>query len=164
MKFRWIPSVLFPLGVAITACQPGAGPLSEDDVAAIRSLLATYEQAALSGDWDTWAGIWTEEAVYMAPNVPAIHGREAIRVGLAGPAPQEFTATIDEIDGRADLAFVRGTFALTMLFEGEVEPVKEAGKWLWILRQQPDGSWLVAVECYNSDLPVPQFEVEHSEG
>jgi uncharacterized protein (TIGR02246 family) len=164
MKSRRIPSVLMPLGVALIACQPGAGPLSEEDVAAIRNLLATYEQAALSGDWDTWSGIWTEDAVYMVPNSPAIRGREAIEASVAGPVPQEFTVTIDEIDGRGDLAFVRGSFALTMVFEGEAEPVEEAGKSLWIVRQQPDGTWLVAVECYNSDLPVPQLEVEHSEG
>ncbi len=164
MLFRRIPAVLIPIGVALTACQPGARPLSEEDVAAIRNLLAIYEQEAKRGDWDAWAGVWAEGAVYMVPNGPAIQGREAIKASVAGPVPQEFTATIEEIDGRGDLAFVRGTFSLTMVLAGEAAPVEEVGKWLWVVHRQPDGTWLVAVECYNSDLPIPPLEVEHSEG
>jgi ketosteroid isomerase-like protein len=63
----------------------------------------------------------------------------------------EYNIEIDEIDGRADLAFVRGKFSEALLFEGETEPASGAGKFLSIWRRGSDGSWLITLEAWNSD-------------
>ncbi len=35
------------------------------------------------------------------------------------------------------------------------EPITDVGKFLAILRKQPDGSWLVSHAIYNADAPPP---------
>jgi ketosteroid isomerase-like protein len=59
--------------------------------------------------------------------------------------------TIDEIDGRADLAYVRGSYSMTLHPQGAPAPVDDVGKYLEIRMHQADGSWLLAVDIFNSD-------------
>jgi ketosteroid isomerase-like protein len=148
------------LALASAACGPAAqevGPLSEEDVAALEGAIQEYVQSALAGDLDTWAGLWAEDAVKMDPNSPALEGREAIRASMAALSMTEFTASVAEVDGRGDLAYVRGAFSARGTVEGMPEPlVVEQGKYLTIFKKQPDGTWLIAIDIWNSDLPLPE--------
>ncbi len=91
----------------------------------------------------------------MAPNEPAQQGRAAIRAAHEAWSGNVTNArlTVSEIDGRDGLAYVRGTYLITVAGEGMPQVV---GKYVWILRQQPDGSWLQAAAIWNSDLPLPE--------
>lgn len=145
---------LLTLGLAGTACQPSgeeAGPLTEADVAAIEALVEAHVQAGLTGDWEAFFSHYADDAVVMWPNRPAIEGLAALReVKLYRGAEYELLPV--EIDGRGDLAFVRATFSLLLDVEGAVT---NEGKLVWILRRGPDGSWLIAINISNSDLPLP---------
>jgi ketosteroid isomerase-like protein len=44
--------------------------------------------------------------------------------------------------------------------EGAPEPFQESGKYVVILQKQPDGSWLVVVDIWNSDLPLTEEGTE----
>ncbi len=157
MKSRSLLPAAAALAFTIMACQPGAGPLSDDDIAAIRANVDTYVQSTLSADWPAWAALFTDDAVNMAPNEPAIEGRAAIQAwGEAFPTLTEFTSTPVEIDGRADLAYIRGTYSYTGTVEGAPEPVTDSGKYLVLLRKQADGSWLSTAQIWNSDQPLPE--------
>ena len=129
-----------------------AGPLSEEDVAAIRAVFEENEQAGLAGDWESFLSHFTEDAVIMWPNSPAVEGLEAIK-GVNWVRAIEVEHSIVQIDGQGDLAFVRGTLSLLLDYEGAV---KDEDKFLYILRKQPDGSWLFANWISNSDLPLPE--------
>ncbi len=148
------------LALTSTACQPHAqeaGPPSEDDVGAIEGIIQQYVQAMLAKDLNAWAGLWTEDAVVMPPNSPALEGREAIiRDWMAGPTPTVFVLDVLDIDGRGDVAYVRGTYSITRTVAGVPEPVRDDGKYLSILKKQPDGRWLFAVDTWSSDLPLSQ--------
>ncbi|MFQ5811370.1 MAG: YybH family protein [Armatimonadota bacterium] len=162
----WTPLLAgLALVLANTACQaPARAPagLSDEDKAAIEGVIQEYVRTAMAGDPDAWAALWTEDAVKMTPNAPALEGRQAIRDWMAGmPALTHFTAPVVDVDGRGDLAYVRGTFTVTMTAAEMPEPVTEQGKYLSILRKQPDGAWLIAIDIWNSDLPIP---AEGSEG
>ena len=114
-------------------------------------------QAVRSEDSAAGAALYTEDAVLMPPNQPMVQGRAAIQTWKeASPTFTEFNLTVEEIDGRGDLAFVRGTYSLTMELEGAPEPIQDTGKFLDILQKQEDGSWLIAVDIFNSDLPLPE--------
>ena len=158
MRIRWCVQSLvavFALAVASTACQPPvqeAAGLSEEDVAAIRAVFEEDKQAGLAGDWESFFSHFTQDAVIMWPNNPAIEGFEAIK-GLDWVRAIEDENSIVQIDGQGDLAFVRGTYSLLLDYEGAV---KEEGKFLDILRKQPDGSWLFAIWINNSDLPLSE--------
>ena len=161
MKTRTTLSAVLALVVASTACQPPAqeaGPLSDEDVAAIRAIPQSYAEAVLASDWAAVAPHYTEDAVRLPPNALLIEGRAAIQAAYEG-LPRtftEFSSTPLEIDGRGDLAYARGTATLTLAVEGVPEPVSDTVKYLEILRKQPDGAWLISRICWNSDLPLPE--------
>jgi uncharacterized protein (TIGR02246 family) len=134
----------------------GIKALSDEDVAAIKASTEAYVQAVKSEDWTTLAALYTEDAVLMPPNQPIVQGREAIQAyGEAFPPTTEFSITPVDIEGRGDLAFVRGTGTWTLTPEGAPEPIQETSKYVEIRRKQEDGSWLIAVDIFNSDMPLP---------
>jgi uncharacterized protein (TIGR02246 family) len=150
----------FALSFASAACQaptPEAGPLSDDDVAAIISLRDRWVQAELAGDWDEWATLLTEDAVQMPPYQSAIEGRTAMKAWAeAFPKITDVALTPIETNGRDGLAYSRGTYSITIMAEGMPEPVTDSGSYVQILRKQPDGSWRVAIGIWNSDLPLSE--------
>jgi uncharacterized protein (TIGR02246 family) len=130
--------------------------LSDEDVAANEAITDAYVQAVRTEDWTAVAALYTEDAVLMPPNQPIVQGREAILTWLeAFPALTEFNLIAKEIDGCGDLAFVVGTVSMTIAPEGAPEPIQDTGKFIEIRRKQEDGSWLIAVDMFNSDLPLP---------
>ena len=134
----------------------GVAPLSDEDVAAIKASTEAFVQAVKSEDWTALAALYTGDAVVMPPNTPMIQGREAIQAwNETSPPITEFNLTIVEIDGCGDLAFVRGTYSMTIALEGAPEPIQDTGKYIEIRRKQEDGSWLIARDIFNSDLPLP---------
>ena len=123
--------------------------LSDEDMAAIRASTEEYSQAWRSADWVTLAALHTEDAM--------VQGRDAIQASNeASPVPLEANLTIVEIDGRGDLAYVQGTYSSTVQPEGAPEPIQETGKYIEIRRKQEDGSWLITIDIWNSDLPLPE--------
>jgi uncharacterized protein (TIGR02246 family) len=160
MSVRTTLLAALALAVASAACQPPAQEatgVSDEDVAAIRAVMEGLSQAVLVGDGARAAAFDTQDAVFMPPNEPALRGRAAIEAWTdAFPPITEFRLPIEEIDGRGDLAFVRGTISITFTPEGAPEPIQDAGKYVVILRRQPDGAWLIAVDIFNSDLPLPE--------
>ncbi len=160
MRVRTTLIAVLVLTLASTACQPAAqeaAGLSEEDAAAIRSSTEPFVDAIRAGDWAGVAALYTEDAVYMPPNEPAFEGRAAIEAWLgAFPPLPDFSLAVVETDGRGDLAFVRGTYAWTIMPEGAPEPIQDTGKYIEIWRKQPDGSWLIAVDIFNSDMPLPE--------
>ncbi len=159
MSKRSVLLAALALALASTACQPAAqeaGPLSDADVSAIRGVVDALREADLAGDWEAVVALYAEDAVFMMPDQPEF-GRAAWRAGLdeAQMTFHELTFEVAEIDGRADLAFLRGTFSAT-LSVAEAEPMETVGKIVWILKKQPDGSWLIALQIWHFDQPPPE--------
>ena len=160
MKSRSILPAVAVLALTIMGCRalpPEAGQLSDEDVAAIRGISDTYAQLSLAGDFSGLTAKFTEDAVRMPPNEPAHEGRAAIQAYLEGfPTITEFVSTTTEVGGAGDVAFARGTYSLTATPEGALEPVSDSGKWMAICKRQPDGTWLITANIWNSDLPLPE--------
>ncbi len=141
------------LGAGI-ACAPAPAQLSPADVSAIGQVSDAFLKGFVARDFDAVAGLYLEDAVLNAPNHPAQKGRAAVKAFLEGfPPVREFTSTREVVDGRGDLAFVYGTYAMTVAPPGAPE-IKDSGKYVEIRRKQADGRWLIAVDIFNSDLPV----------
>lgn len=119
----------------------------------------------MAKDWDAVVTYYTTDAVIMPPNQPAVQGRDAIREWYARfPPVEEVELPIVNIGGSGDVAFVRGTYSLTIRIEGAPEPITDTGKNLAVWRRQENGSWKMVVDTFNSDLPLAPAEGEHSEG
>jgi uncharacterized protein (TIGR02246 family) len=132
---------------------PTLAPLSDADTASIHAVHDQFSAAVLRQDFDAVAALYADEAVLLPPNEPAVHGRAAIRRWTAAvPRVTRIVLQVDDVDGRADVAYMRGSFAMTLEPEG-APPLSVAGKYVEILKKQPDGAWRFAVDIFNSDTP-----------
>jgi uncharacterized protein (TIGR02246 family) len=130
--------------------------LSEADLKKIDDVTQTAMNAALARDFATWAALFLDDAVVNPPNEPAVKGRAAIRAWLEKfPPITEFKLNNEKVEGREDLAYVLGTYTMTITPPGAPGPVKDSGKFVTVVRRQRDGSWLGAVDMFSSDLPPP---------
>ena len=129
-------------------------PLSATDIAAIETTQLQFAAAFLRRDFDALAALYTDDAVVMPPNEPAVHGRTALKAWMAAfPVVTDFTLSTGRIEGRADLAYVRGTYTMTLRPEGGQTPVMGRGKYLEIRRRQSNGEWLLEADMFSSDQP-----------
>ena len=140
MTKRFLACAALAFALASTACeapvQQAAVGLSDADEAAIRAVIEENRQAGLAADWDTFLTPFTDDAFILWPNQPAVVGIDAIRAVTWYRAMESEKTPIDII-GVGDLAYVRGSYTLLLDFEGAV---RDEGKFLDVLRKQPDGS------------------------
>lgn len=139
----------------LAACKVAPPPLSDAEKATIRASIDSFAVNARAHRDSASAMAYTESAVFMPPNQGAVEGRAAIRAWFQTfPPISEFTLTPIEIEGNGDLAYVRGTYALTVAGPDGRPATSDHGKFLEIRRRQRDGSWLMVTDIFNSDLPA----------
>jgi uncharacterized protein (TIGR02246 family) len=130
--------------------------LPKADLKKIDDITQIAMNAALTKDFATWAALFLEDAVVNPPNEPAVKGQAAIRAWLEKfPPITEFKLNNEKVEGREDLAYILGTYTMTITPQGAPGPVKDSGKFVTVVRRQPDGRWLCAVDMFSSDLPPP---------
>jgi len=128
------------------------------DVAAIRAADSSFAAAVTAGNAAAVADVYEADAKLLPPNAPPIQGREGIQKfwgGFLGGYDVRITLASDEVDGRGDLGYNRGHYTL----EGTPKaaggaPLHDEGKFLEVMRKQPDGGWRYAVDMYSSNLPA----------
>ena len=87
----------------------------------------------------------------MPPNSPRQEGREALSAWANElPVTTGLTVTPVDIEGRGDLAFVRGTFTFTFV-PPDMESVSMQGNYIEIWKRQNDGSRQIHRDIWNSD-------------
>ena len=141
----------------IAGCmQLNSRPSRDADLAAITAFNRRYLQAINEGDFPSLSALTVEDHIMMAPNQPAIVGKqandEANRRAFERFRFSEQWMPLDTvIDG--DLAYQRGTFttAATPRQGGQTRSV--AGKFLRIYRRLPDRSWNMVIDMFNDDPP-----------
>ena len=148
-------AVLFAfLCAGAAGCQTQADTtLATADATAIRGALDAYFSAANAGDAARWAALYTEDAVMMPPNSPTVEGRAAIESWLA-MLPVKITdaqGMAREVDGTGNVAYLRGTYSMSLQIPGLSGSIEQRGKLLQIYARQPAGSWLLARDMWNAD-------------
>ena len=135
------------------ACQPsGPATLSQEDIAGIEATTQAWVEAVNASDWAAVSATYTEDAVLLPPNQPAVQGRGDIQAWFeAFPPASDVNLEWAEIEGVGDVAFVRGSFTLIVTPEG-MDAVADTGKFLNVRRRQADGSWLIHRDIFNSNL------------
>ena len=161
MRMRKL-SVALPILVSLTlSCQPAVEDMAgsmEEDLLAIRAQTSAFQTAVRTADFPAAAEIMAEDIVVMVPNQASIVGRQAWSewVGTWGIAEvTQYEIGIEDIHVSGDLAYVRGTFTEVLHLQGVEEPYADEGKFLQIWRKGADGMWRIAVDCWNSILPLP---------
>jgi len=151
--------VLASLVVGSIACQsPAPAGLTDADRAAFRQDVETFAKAVNAKDWGSAVTRYADDASMMPPNGAAVQGRDQIKKWMSDfPPVSEFKAEIVDLDGRGDLAYVRGSYTMTITPPGGA-PVSDRGKYLEIWRKQADGTWKIKWDTFNSDVPMPAGE------
>jgi uncharacterized protein (TIGR02246 family) len=170
-----VANAVHQLAVAVVlaaACRPApregqpagadaaGAPLSAADQAAIRAADTAFSTAAGAGDAAGLAAMYLPNASLMPPNAATVQGREAIQK-FWGAFVDAYRVNIalkaEEVEGHGDLAYSRGRYTLDLTPKAKgPAAAHDEGKFLTIFRRQPDGTWLLSVDMYSSDLPVPK--------
>lgn len=137
--------------VAPTHDVVGQADTSTVDARRIRILQEEFIAAFTAGDLDRLMAFYADDAVSMAPNVPAFVGKDAIRSVYVEVLPlytSDFSYQLDEIEVSGDLAFLRITYVDTLTPTSGGEVIRNGGHALTILRRGPDGTWKVWREMW----------------
>ena len=127
----------------------------EADTAAINDIWAVYASSLEAGDITAWLSLWTEDGVQMPPNEPPNIGKDQIQEKNKAAFDQftfEMEITNEEIRVAGDWAFSRGTYTAIFSPKNGDQPVPIDGKFMTILERQPDGSWKIHRDIFNSNV------------
>ena len=147
------------VSLLLAACGPQTDV--EAEKAAIESARAQWVAAYKSGDLDRMETLYTEDAVLLPAEAPAVSGK----AGVAGwyerffeqNSVEEISVPADEVVVAGEWAFVRGRAYAS--FRGrDAKSLSFRGKTLEIWRKQADGSWKWARAIWNSDEPPARPE------
>lgn len=142
--------------------------LMTSDVAEINALWDEFAAAATAGDMERWIALWHDEGIQMPPGAMKRAGKALIRSEIQ-PLFDLFDMQVaiypEEIQVFADQAFSHGLYEFAMTPKEGGDRIEIKGKFLTILHKQVNGSWQIAVDCFNHDLPCSRgFSREFSRG
>ena len=104
----------------------------------------------MAGDWAALASHYAEDAVLYPPGSEPVVGRAAIEAYFAAfPPVLDLVPDVEAIDGSGDTAYIRGTSVVAFATESG-EPERQRLKFIEVHRRQPNGSWLMVADIWNS--------------
>ena len=138
-----------------------AGCTSQDrtdtaaDTDAINTIWSTYESSLKAGDIDAWLSLWTENGIQMPPDEAQIVGKDRLRERNGAALEQfmfEMDITNEEVVVAGDLAYSRGVYTATLTPKEGGPSIPVDGKFMTILQRQPDGTWKIHRDIFNSNV------------
>ena len=127
------------------------------DVARVYELWNEYADAANDGDLERWIALWIDDGIQMPPGAPRRVGKAEIRRGmqplfdLCGIS--KLIIHPEEVRILGDRAYSHGTYEFEMAPQAGGETKSCSGQFLDILEKQVDGSWKIAIDCFNYNTP-----------
>jgi len=116
------------------------------DEQAIRNLMDTWLRATTAGDLQTVLTLMSEDAVFLVPGQPPMHGKRAFAEAFQSMLPMariEGTHETREIQVHGDVAWCWSYLSVTITPRHGGQPSRRSGHTLSILRRKPAGNWLV---------------------
>lgn len=144
-------------------CQKESIDTRAQDERAIRDADAATLKAAQANDANGATANYADDADWLPPNSPQIHGKAAIKAGwakLIGNPGFAIDWQINklEVARSSDLAYVIYTYQMTVN-GANGKPITDQGKDMAIWKKQSDGAWKMVADTFNSDLSVkPQVK------
>ena len=128
----------------------------DTNVALIHELFKEFASAVEAGDMDRWFALWIPKGKQMPPGAPQRIGMKQIREGNS-PLMNLFDAEMaifpDEVRILGERAYSHGNYEYALTPKEGGETVSGVGKFLTILIRQTDGSWKIAIDCFNDNAP-----------
>jgi uncharacterized protein (TIGR02246 family) len=160
---RWFIAVWVAISAqACSSATPQAetkGTTEADSQAAVTAINAVRNQEIghfSAGHADSVLALFTSDVQFLPPNEAAVQGRD----GLAKWMSDTFAAATvsgqyltSDVTVSGDLAVDRYTGVLTAKPKSGAPAVEEQLKGVHILKKQPDGTWKIAVDVWNTNAP-----------
>jgi len=141
---------LFSLSTSVLAADPKAEQ-------ALRGADDQWSKAAAAHDLDKTVSFYSNDAIVLPPNQPAITTKEGIhdtwKQILADITSMSWKATRAEVAKSGDLGYVTGTYEMTIK-DATGKVINDRGKYLEVWKKQPDGMWECGADMFSSDLPA----------
>lgn len=155
IKFKSFASFIAGL-VILTSYTTGAVAAdAAADEAAIRALNQTWIKSYNSGDANALVGLYTADAVLMAPGAPSVKGTAAIRAYFVKDVEEVRKAGLvfsvagkTDVGISGDLAWESGAYTA----KDKSGATVDSGKFLSVSRKK-DGKWFMFRDTWNSDGP-----------
>jgi ketosteroid isomerase-like protein len=160
MTTKTVSSLLIAAVALLAGCAGAPAVNSQADIAAINASSSAYSAAAERGDAVAWLALWDEAGVQMLPNAPARSKEQ-----LVAQVPAQWQARLEasdlkmfvtplEVQVSGDWAYSRGVYAQEFTNKKTGQKALVDGKFLTVYRRQPEGSWKIYRDCFNSNLPA----------
>lgn len=133
--------------------------MSQSEVGAVLAAIELERKTVESGDTDLYLSLLTDEAVFMPPNEDAKRGAELhawLRAFLQDFLVEWLSFDSIEVWVAEDIAYHAYTYKWRVSARAGGEPAVANGKGIHLLRLQPDRSWRIAREIWNSSPASPQ--------
>jgi ketosteroid isomerase-like protein len=148
----WILSLV---GCALPLSKPVAS--IDADKAAIETVNRKTLQALNEGNLQLMNEMVAPNHIMMIPNRPALIGKDAITA-----SNRNLVATWNDVEiwkpaetvVAGDWAYQRGAYDITLTpKKSGGRSIHSVGKYIHIYQRQPDGSWMMIRDMFNSDAP-----------
>ena len=127
------------------------------DVVLIKELWHEYEASVSANDKERWIALWTEDGIQMSPDAARRTGKEMIRSEMEpffDIYDTQMSIYPDAVQVLGDQAYSHGLYEFMMTPKEGGDKIEGNGKFLTILQKQIDGSWRIAIDCFNYDVPL----------
>ena len=126
------------------------------DQAAIHAVAEALLAAVNAGDVRGILACWAADGVLLPPHHPAVHGHTAMaayfsRVFAARRLTFTFTGSVVAVLGDAAVERLAYASRATPLAGGDT--TEDVGKGLHVYARQPNGTWKLTHDIWNSDRP-----------
>ena len=129
-----------------------------NDTDSINALNDEWVEAINEGNLDRWIEGFTDDSMFMAPDVPILIGKRAIYDWAKVSFFEVFDMTLDnvivELDVADDWACGRLTSSFTATPKGGGDTLNLPNKVLAVFRKQPGGDWKWYNYIFNWDAPL----------
>jgi ketosteroid isomerase-like protein len=170
ITFRLLTIMLLVISFSLFASAQDSGDLKKK----MQEMNDELIKALINDDWQSAISMYTDDIVSMPSYEPMIKGKEAImkreqKSKEAGFKINEMSLNTLGVYSGGNLACEIGTYSINMTIPGMPEAWNDNGKYLTIWEKQPDGSWKIKIETWNTDnnpwmdISMPEGEYDDDE-
>ena len=159
MKGKALAVWLLAGSMVPAGCSAPLEPDVESVTSAVNEIWDRYTSSLNAGDLDAWMSVWSDDGIQMPPGEAPLVGRGAIRARnrpLLDQFAYDMRITNEEVGVAGGWAFTRGRYSVTLTPKAGGESTSIDGKYMTILQRQPDGSWKIHRDIFNSNVSATQ--------
>ena len=121
----------------------------------VHKTMQEFVDACNEGNVDKVIEMFTDDGFLLLPNTEMIRGKQAVSDYLKNESQWNVKININnvEIGGSGDTAYQIAKFTITIPQEDK-EPIVLKNKGTYVWKKQPDGSWKLHVDSWNSSMPT----------